>query len=49
MRSIVASYSPPAPSNRVSASPGCIRSTCTWRAAPGGSARLAPAVSGTEQ
>ena len=46
MRSTIAAYSPPLPSNSVSASPGCSRSTCTWRAAPGGSASALCAAQG---
>ena len=47
--STVASNSPPSPLKSVSASPGCRRSTCTWRAAPGGSAISAPVASGAGQ
>mmetsp|Transcript_1412 Transcript_1412/g.4210 ORF Transcript_1412/g.4210 Transcript_1412/m.4210 type:complete len:219 (-) Transcript_1412:298-954(-) len=40
-----ACHSGPLPSNRVNASPGCRRSTCTCRAAPGGRA-MSPSASG---
>ena len=33
-----AAYCPPSPLNSVNAMPGCMRSTCTCRAAPSGSA-----------
>ena len=39
-------HSPPRPSNSVSASPGCRRSTCTWRAAASGNAISAAPASG---
>ena len=38
-------HSSPLPSNKVTSSPGCSRSTCTWRAAPGGSASSASSAS----
>ena len=40
--SITASNSPPAPLNNVIVWPGCIRNTCTWRAAVAGNAMEAP-------
>ena len=46
MASTSACHWPPRPSNSVIASPGCSRSTCTWRLAPGGRQQSAPASSG---
>ena len=49
MRVTVAAHSPPSPLNSVTAPPGCRRSTCTWRAAVGGSSMHAPVARGWGQ
>ncbi|AOS80982.1 hypothetical protein Q5W_19430 [Hydrogenophaga sp. PBC] len=49
MRRTRAVHWPPWPLNSVISSPGCRRSTCTWRAAPGGSASSAPGASVASQ
>ena len=46
---MVARHCPPSPLNRVMVCPGWWRSTCTWRAVPGGSASSAPLSSGRGQ
>ena len=46
IRTIRACHSPPAPLKSVSGSPGCRRSTCTWRACAAGRSKASPAASG---